>query len=292
MNKYKSISATRVFNSRFTSTLSISLVLFILGIILSLGLLARDLSVYVKENICLSVVVDDAMKLPDAKMLQNKFEKSPWAKSVTYIDKETALKDLINELGENPADLLGYNPALASFEINLKANYANTDSMATVEKAIRQNKNVEDVIYRKDLIHMVNDNVKKITAVLFAVAILFTFISYSLLTNTVRLIIYSKRFLIRTMQLVGADKSFIRKPFMIENLWSGIIASIVAMGLLYGLLYYFEQKIGGVIQLINPEIIVFLFVTMLIFGILIMLISTYFAVNRYLRMNTNDLYYV
>jgi len=292
MNKNKSISAARVFNSRFTSTLSISLVLLLAGIMLVMGFMARDLSVYVKENICLSVVVDDAMELPDAKMYQKKIENTPWARSVKYIDKETALKELIEEIGDNPEDLLGYNPALASFEIYLNAEYANADSMAIAEKFVRQNKNVQDVIYRKDLIHLVNENVKRISLILLVLAVLLTFISYSLIRNTVRLMIYSKRFLIRTMQLVGADRSFIRKPFIIENLWSGAIAAGLAMGYLYAILLYFDQKIGGVISLLNFETLAIIFVVILVFGILIMTTATYLAVNRYLKMNTSDLYYV
>jgi len=129
MNKQKKISATRVFNSRFTSTISISLVLFLIGTMLVLGFLAKDLSRYVKENISLSVVVDDEMELPDVKMFQSRLGKTPWVKSVEYIDKEAALKDLVKDLGENPEDLLGYNPLLASFDIHLKENYANQDSI-------------------------------------------------------------------------------------------------------------------------------------------------------------------
>lgn len=292
MNKNKSISASRVFNSRFTSTLSISLVLFLAGIMLVMGFMARDLSVYVRENICLSVVVDDAMELPDAKMYQKKIENTPWARSVKYIDKETALKELIEEIGDNPEDLLGYNPALASFEVYLNAEYANTDSMAIAEKFVRQNKNVQDVIYRKDLIHLVNENVKRISLFLLVMAILLTFISYSLIRNTVRLLIYSKRFLIRTMQLVGADRSFIRNPFLLENLWSGAIASVLAMGYLYALLFSLDQKIHGVINLLSFETLGMVFVIILFFGILIMTTATYLAVNLYLKMNTSDLYYV
>jgi len=292
MNKNKSISASRVFNSRFTSTLSISLVLLLAGIMLVMGFMARDLSVYVRENICLSVVVDDAMELPDAKMYQKKIENTPWARSVKYIDKETALKELIEEIGDNPEDLLGYNPALASFEVYLNAEYANTDSMAIAEKFVRQNKNVQDVIYRKDLIHLVNENVKRISLFLLVMAILLTFISYSLIRNTVRLLIYSKRFLIRTMQLVGADRSFIRNPFLLENLWSGTIASVLAMGYLYALLFSLDQKIHGVINLLSFETLGMVFVIILFFGILIMTTATYLAVNLYLKMNTSDLYYV
>jgi len=292
MNKQKKISATRVFNSRFTSTISISLVLFLIGIMLVLGCLAKDLSNYVKENISLSVVVDDEMKLPDVKMFEKRLEVAPWVRSAEYIDKDKALKQLVNDLGENPEDLLGYNPLLASFDVYLKADYANTDSISKIETILKQNKDVQEVIYRKDLIHLINDNIKHISVVLLILAILLTLISYSLIRNTVRLMIYSKRFLIRTMQLVGANGNFIRKPFLLENLWSGIVAAIIAMGLLYGSLYYLEQKLAGTIQILDVQTIAIIFVSMLVFGVLIISFATWLAVNRYLKMNTSDLYYV
>jgi len=292
MNKQKKISATRVFNSRFTSTLSISLVLFLIGIMLVLGFLAKDLSNYVKENIGISVVVDDDMNLPDVKMFQKRLESSPWVRSVNYIDKETALKQLVKDLGENPEDLLGQNPLLASFDINLKANYANSDSITKIENTLKQNKDVVEVIYHKDLIHLINENIKRISLILMALAVLLTLISYSLIRNTVRLMIYSKRFLIRTMQLVGANGNFIRKPFLIENLWAGVIAAVFAMGLLYGTLTYLEQKFAGTLHILDLQSLVLVFVSMLVFGILIITLATWLAVNRYLKMNTNDLYYV
>jgi cell division transport system permease protein len=292
MNKPKKISTTRVFNSRFTSTISISLVLFLIGIMLVLGFLAKDLSIYVKENVSLSVIVDDEMKLPDIKMFQKRLQASPWVRTVDYIDKETALKQLVKDLGENPEDLLGQNPLLASFDVYLNADYANTDSIAKLETSLKQNKDVMDVIYRKDLIHLINDNVKRISIILMILAIFLTLISYSLIRNTVRLVIYSKRFLIRTMQLVGANGNFIRRPFLLQNLWSGIIAAIIAMGFLYGTLSYLDQTFVSVLHIIDFRILAITFISMLIFGILIITMATWLAVNRYLKMNTNDLYYV
>jgi cell division transport system permease protein len=292
MNKQRKISATRVFNSRFTSTISISLVLFLIGIMLVLGFLAKDLSVYVKENISLSIIVDDEMKLPDIKMFQKHVETLPWVKSVQYIDKESALKDLVKDLGENPEDLLGYNPLLASFDVYLKADYANADSIAKLEKLLRQDKNVQDVLYRKDLIHFVNENVQSVSIILTVFALLLTLISFSLIRNTVRLMIYSKRFLIHTMQLVGASPDFIRKPFLLQNLWSGIIASIIAMGLLYGSIYYIEQQLGGTFSGFDLQTLIFIFVCMLAFGTIIISAATWLAVNHYLKLETSDLYYV
>ena len=290
--KQKSVNAVRVFNSRFTSTLSISLVLFLLGIMLTLGFLAKNLSDYVRENVCMSVVVDDGLHLPDAKMFQKKLEALPWARSVTYIDKETALKELIEELGDNPEDLLGSNPALASFEVYLNAEYANADSMEVAEGYLKRFRNVQDVIYRKDLVHLVNENVRRISVILLIFAIILTLISYSLIRNTVRLLIYSKRFLIRTMQLVGAGKGFILKPFILQNLVSAVIASCLSMVYLYVSLLYLDRQIPGSLTLLHPGLMVLIFMIVLVFGLIIMTIATWLAVNRYLKMNTNDLYYV
>lgn len=292
MNKQKKLSAARVFNSRFTSTISISLVLFLIGMMLVMGFLAKDLSNYVKENISISVVVDDEMKLPDVKMFQKRLESSPWVKSVEYIDKKEALEELVENLGENPEDLLGYNPLLASFDVYLNSDYANTDSISKLETSLKKNKSVLEVIYRKDLIQLVNENVKRISIILLALAIVLTLISFSLIRNTVRLMIYSKRFLIHTMQLVGANRNFIRKPFLLENLWSGVIAAVLAMGLLYGSLYYFEQKLAGSIHILELQTLAFVFISMLFFGIIIIYLATWLAVSSYLKMNSSDLYYV
>lgn len=292
MNRQKTINATRVFNARFNSIVSISLVLLLTGIMLFLGLIANRLSKHVKENITLSVIVDDEMRLPDAKMFQQRLEASPWVKSVEYIDKERALKDLKENLGENPEDLLGSNPLLASFEIFLKAEYANTDSIKVIEAALRNNKGVDDVMYRKDLIHLVNENVRRISVVLLVFAIFLTIISFSLIRNTVRLMIYSKRFLIRTMQLVGASNNFIRKPFLMENLWSGIISAVVATMALAGLMAYVEQRLNGSLQLLDFGTMVVVFFSLLLFGLVIIISATWLAVTRYLKMSVSDLYYV
>jgi cell division transport system permease protein len=292
MNIQKTINATRVFNARFNAIVSISLVLLLTGIMLLLGLIANKLSRHVKENITLSVVVDDGMRLPDIKMFQKRLEAAPWVKSVKFIDKESALKDLTENLGENPEDFLGYNPLLASFELFLKADYANTDSINVIEKSLKENKGVEDVVYRKDLVHLVNENVRRISLILLVLAIFLTIISFSLIRNTVRLMIYSKRFLIRTMQLVGASNSFIRKPFLLENLWSGVISAGVAMACLCGLMFYMEQRLNGSLQLMDFGTLTVVFVSMLLFGVLIILGATWLAVTRYLKMSVSDLYYV
>jgi cell division transport system permease protein len=292
MNKQKPISPARVFSSRFTATLSISLVLFMVSIMLALGFIANHLSDYVRENVCLSAIVVDDLALPDAHMLQKKLEAMPWAKSVTFIDKEQALRELVDELGENPADLVGYNPALASYEIYLKADYAREDSIEAISSQLKQYKHVQDVVYRTALVHLVNENIRRIGFILLFLAVLLTLVSYSLIRNTVRLMMYSQRCLIRPMQLGGAGNGFILQPFIVENIISAIIASLLAMGYLYGILWLMNDKISGLFQILDFTQLGLIFCIVLLFGILIMSTATWLAVRRYIRMDTNELYYI
>ncbi len=290
MNRQKNIITTKVFNARFNSIVSISLVLLLTGIMLLLGFVAHRLSKHVKENITLSVVLDDSMLSSERTQLQQKLESMPWAKSVTYIDKEKALKDLTENLGENPEEFLGNNPLLASYEIFLNAEYASSDSIAKIEASLKEYQTVEDVVYRKDLIHLVNDNIQRIGAFLLILAILLTIISFSLIRNTVRLKIYAKRFQIRTMQLVGASNGFILKPFLKENLWSGIISSVVSSVGIWIVSAYVEKRFAG-LQLIDTTGLVLIFGCLLVFGMLIILSATWLAVYKYLKMSINELYY-
>jgi cell division transport system permease protein len=292
MDKQNKISATRVFNARFNATVSITLVLLLTGIMLILAITAKNLSKNVKENISLSVIIDETTPLPDIKMLQGHLEKSVWAKSVEYVDKETAMKDLVENLGENPEAFLGANPLLESFEIFLHAPYANSDSIAKIEKSLKTFSSVDEVLYRKDLIELVNNNIRRVGFVLLILAALLTFISFSLIRNTVRLMIYSKRFIIRTMQLVGASNNFIRKPFLLENMWVGVVSAILSTACLWGLIAYLEQRMEGTIQLITPATLGIVFLILLFFGVLIIVGATWLAVSKYLKMNVSHLYYV
>lgn len=292
MKRQTNINTTRVFNARFNTIVSISLVLLLTGIMLLLGIVTNRLSRHVRENVTLSVIISDGMRIPDVKALEKQLNASPWAKSVVYTTKEKALEDLKETIGENPEDLLASNPLLASFDVFLNSAYANTDSIQKIETSLREKDGVEDIVYRKDLINMVNDNIENITLILSVLAVLLVIISFSLIRNTVRLMIYSKRFAIRTMQLVGASNNFIRKPFLIENLWCGIISAALATAILTGLVVYVEQKLGGSLQLFDPAVMAIVFVTLLVFGLIIIISATWLAVNRYLKMHVNDLYNV
>jgi cell division transport system permease protein len=279
-------------NSRLTSTISISLVLFLFGVVVLLGLFANSLSVYVKENLSFSIVLNDDMKNSQILNLQKKLETSPYVKSSVFISKEQALKELEKELGENPETFLGYNPLFPSIEVKLNSAYANNDSIAVIETKMRQETNIRDVLYRKDLLQAVNDNVRQIGLILLIFSIALLLISFALINNTIRLSVYSKRFLIHTMKLVGATGSFIRKPFIYSNIGIGIIAAITAMSLLTGLLYYLSMGITDLIGLIDLNMLLVIFAVLIALGIIISVTATYFAVNRYLKMEFDKLHYV
>lgn len=292
MKSKKKINTITFINSRVTATISISLVLFLLGLIILLSLLAANLSSYVKENLSFTILLDENMKEADALDLQKSLSKAPFVKSSIYISKEQAMKVIEEELGEDPTSFLGFNPLLTSIEVQLKSEYANNDSLNIIEKRIKSLSNIENVLYKKDLLQSVNDNIKKIGLILFIVAVILLLISFALINNTIRLMIYSKRFTIYTMRLIGATNSFIRQPFIRSNLISGIIASIIAICMLTGLLYYISTGITDLINIIDIQALLIVFIVVVSLGILISLTATFFAVNKYLKMQGNDLYYI
>ncbi len=288
-NKVNSVS---FFNSRLTSIISIALVLFLLGLILLMGLLGNQLSVYVKENISFSIVLKDNQKEADIKKMQKQLDLLPYIKSTEYISKEQAAKELEEELGENPETFLGFNPLQASIEVKLHSEYANPDSLQVIEKKIKNYTSVSDLLYRKDMMEIVNENLKRLGVILIALAAMLMVISFVLISNTIRLLIYSKRFLIHTMQLVGATSGFIRRPFVRYNVVSGIIAAILAILMLAGSLYYLQNELDGFIQLLDMQALLIVFAAVFLMGILLSIIATVFAVNKYLRMGVDKLYYI
>ncbi len=290
--KQSSLISVRLFNSQLTAVISISLVLFLLGIVALLFFVAKDLSVYIKENIGFSIILNSEMQESEMIRIQKRIITMPEIKAAIFISKEDALKSMINELGEDPNEFLGYNPLSASIEVKMHSDYANNANISSIEKRIRQIKGVEDVIYRKDLIQAVNENVSRIGIILSILALLLTIISYTLINNTIRLVIYSRRFLIHTMKLVGANRSFIRRPFIIKNIMSGVFASIIAIFLLLGAIYYVSGQIPNFFSLVHTESLLFVFAVIFIAGLLITMSSAFFSVNKYLNMNNDNLYYI
>ena len=286
MAEGKKVSSVSFFNSRLTSIISISLVLFLLGLVFLIGLLGNKLSVYVKENISFSIVLKDNQKEADIKKMQKTLDALPYIKSTEYISKEQAVKELEEELGENPETFLGFNPLQASIEVKLHSEYANVDSLQLIEKKIKKYTSVSD------LMQMVNDNVKRVSLILLTLAVMLMAISFVLISNTIRLLIYSKRFLIHTMKLVGATPGFIRRPFVRYNVVSGIFASIFAILMLTGALYYLQNELSGFVQLLDIKVLIIVYAGVLIMGILLSVTATVFAVNKYLRMGVDKLYYI
>lgn len=292
MAEKNKVEAVSFFNSRLTSIISISLVLFLLGLIFLMGLLGNKLSVYVKENISFSIILKDNQKEADIKKMQKTLDTMPFIKSTEYISKEQAAKELEEELGENPETFLGFNPLQASIEVKLHSEYANPDSLQLIEKKIKNYTTVSDLLYRKDMMQMVNDNMKRVSIILLGLAVILMAISFVLISNTIRLLIYSKRFLIHTMKLVGATPGFIRKPFVWYNVVSGIFASILAILLLTGALYYLQNELSGFIQLLDIKTLICLYAGVLVMGIILSILATVVAVNKYLRMRVDKLYYI
>ncbi|MCP9610520.1 cell division protein FtsX [Coprobacter tertius] len=293
MSESKNGKHITFFNARLTSTISISLVLFILGVIALMGIVTTQLTMFVKENIGFSIVMKDSAKEAHIKRLQKKLDTAPYVRATQFISKEDALKELEIEIGENPEDLLGMNPLKASIEVKLKSDYANADSLQWIEKSIRRGTNaIDNIIYQKDLIQKVNDNVRRISLILFVLALVLMLISFALISNTIRLTAYSKRFIIHTMKLVGATPGFIRKPFILSNIVNGIIAAFIAMALLGGCIYYLMNEIDNFSTLVTMSSLLGVFAIVLLMGIVLTAISAYFAVNRYIRMGRDELYYI
>ena len=293
MSESKSGRHITFFNARLTSTISISLVLFILGIVVLMGILATRLSMYVKENMGFSIVLKENVKESQVKKLQKKLDIAPYVRATQYISKEDALKELEVELGENPKDLLGFNPLQASIEVKLRSDYAHPDSLVWIEKGLRKGTvAIDDIVYQKELIQLVNDNIRRISFMLLGLAVVLMLISFALISNTIRLGAYSKRFIIHTMKLVGATPAFIRKPFIISNIINGIIGAFIAMALLSGCVYYLLTEFDNLYTLIDISSLFWVFVIVLLLGVVLTAISAWFAVNRYIRMDRDNLYYV
>lgn len=281
----------RIFKSWITSLISISLVLTMLGLLGLILVNGRQLSDYVREKIGFTLVLNDNVKPASVKKLQETLNKSRFVKSTRYIDKETASKELTEQLGEDFTGFLGYNPLFESIEVKLYANYTNADSLRLLEKKFLDYPQVKEVYYQKDLVQIINENIRKITIFVLIISALLTVIFIALLNNTIRISVYSQRFTINTMQMVGATNSFIRKPFLKQSLLMGIYGSIIANSLLFIGIYLYRNELQGLIssEVIYPTGIVFAGIFVL--GLMFSVLSTYFAVNKFLGMKFDEMFY-
>ena len=281
------------FNMQFiTSSISTMLVLLLLGMVVFFVLSANNLSTYVRENISFTVLVSDDMKEPEVLKFQKELNEKVYVKESVYISKEKALQEQTEAMGTDPAEFLGYNPFTASIEIKLNAAYANSDSIAWIEKEITRNKRVMEVSYPQDLLDSVNRNIRKVSMFLLGLAALLTLISFALINNTIRLAIYSKRFLIHTMKLVGASWGFIRRPFLLRNIWIGAISGVMADAVLMGMAYMLVKYEPQLIEIMTPASLLVVMVSVFIFGLAITSLCAYISINKYLRMKASALYYI
>jgi cell division transport system permease protein len=292
MSRKEEKYALRKLKSSYLSTvISVSLVLFMLGLLGLILLHTKKLSDYVKENIGLTVVLKDSIREADINQFQKSLDAAHYVKSTEFVNKEQAAATLKQDLGEDFIQFLGYNPLLSSIDVHLKADFANSDSLRWIEKEITKNVNVKEIYYQKSLVDLVNENVKKIGLIILVFSSLLLVISIALINNSIRLSIYSKRFIIRTMQLVGATQGFIRKPFVFSGIRHGIYGALIAIALLIGIIYWAQSEIPELIVLQDVDLFASLFGIVLFLGIFITWICTYFAVRKYLRLKTDDLYY-
>ena len=273
-----------------TLCISTSLVLVLLGLVVFSVQTSRNLSQWVKENLTVTVVLNDKVNADDAKQFCQNLYARPFSKNIDYISREQALKEQTEAMGSDPSEFLGMNPFPATLELQLHSDYANADSLEWIADELRKNKEVADVAYQVDLMDSVNRNLAKLNILLLVLALLLTVISFSLINNTVRLSVYSRRFLIHTMKLVGASWSFIRRPFMKQGLVVGVIAAllaIMALGAAIYALYYYEP---GILRIITWRELLITALSVLVFGLVITLTCSYVSVNRFLKMPAGELY--
>lgn len=273
-----------------TLCISTALVLILLGMVVFSVLSARNLSAYVKENLTVTMMLGEDITDPEARQLCGELRKQSYISNITYISKEQALKEQTEAMGTDPSEFIGMNPFVASIELQLKAEYANTDSLKWISKNIKADKRVTDVTYPQDLMDSVNHNLNKINLVLLVLAVLLTCVSFSLINNTVRLGMYARRFTIHTMKLVGASWGFIRRPFLRNAMGIGVLAAVIADGVLASGVYALYSYEPGVMAVVTWQVMAITGGAVFLFGVLITLLCACFSVNRFLRMKAGDLY--
>ena len=290
MKRRKKYAGNRRGVQLVTLCISTAMVLVLLGLVVFSVQTSRNLSQWVKENLTVTVMLSDDVSVNGAKMLCRDLYHRPYSRNIDFISKDQALKEQTEAMGSDPSEFLGVNPFPATLELQLKGDYANRDSLKWIAKELQKNPKITDVAYQVDLMDSVNRNLTKLNLLLLALAVLLTFVSFSLINNTVRLSVYSRRFLINTMKLVGASWGFIRRPFMNQALLVGVAAALIAIAVLGGLfygLYYYEPNIVAVISWRELAITAG---AVLLFGIIITAACSYISVNKFLRMSAGELY--
>lgn len=289
MSKEKK-SKISYFQSNFTSTISVALVLLLLGIIAFLGILANTFSKELKENIGFSVVLQSETTPEQVAAMDKMWKASPYVSDVNFISKEAALQNWQAETGENLVELFGVNPLNAEYEVYVKAEYANLDSLQVIERQLKTITFVDEIAMHKSEVDAANRNISNVALVLFVIAVLLMLISFVLINNTVRLTVYSRRFLIHTMKLVGAKPGFIRRPFVISNMLNGLIAAFVSMLFLLGVYLFLQNIDEALVVSFSALEIVAVFAGLIVLGVLICGLAAFLAADKYIRLSYDDLF--
>ncbi|MFV0590125.1 MAG: cell division protein FtsX [Draconibacterium sp.] len=281
----------RFMNSWMTSLVSITLVLVLMGLLSLILLNTRQLSEYVREQIGFTLVLKDNLKETEIIRLQKVLNASEYVKSTRFINKEEAAKELTQHLGEDFAGFLGYNPLFASLDVKLYAPYTQNDSLVMLEQKFLGYPQVTEVYYQKNLVTLINDNVQKISVIILIVSALLTFIFFGLINNTIRLLIYSQRFIINTMQMVGASRNYIRKPFLKRSVALGAIGALLANLILLAGIYTYKKELYGLISESDLKVVIYVVAIVFALGFIISLLSTWLALNKFLRLKFDELFY-
>ena len=280
----------RIAGSYIVSTLIIAVVLVVIGVLVFMLLNARRVSEHVKQNIGFSIIVKDYVNEAEIKKMQKLLDTKSFVASSVFISKQQAAKEFKEELGEDFEEVLGYNPLLPSIEIKLNPLYANNDSLSVIEKQLLEDELIQEVSYQKSLVHMINENIRRLSVLLLIAGAALMLISFTLIRNTIHLAVYSKRFLIKTMQLVGAKSFFICKPFIQNGIWFGFFGSMFANLLLLTAIFFLQEEVGEVMNLMDREIIIVMVLFVTVCGVLLSWLSAWLSVASYLSKDVNDLY--
>ncbi len=272
------------------SIVGVALVLFLLGILGIVIIHAQRLSTYFREHIEIQVILQNNTSKEDALALKDSIAKSPYAKSVEYISKDQAATQFKKDFGEDFVSILKFNPLYSSVNLKANANYVNSDSLKVIEDHLMENDIVREVYYQRTLVGKLDKNVRKIGAIILGVSILLGLVVIVLIDNTIRLAMFSNRFLIKTMQMVGATRWFIAKPFDLRSIGNGMLSAVLAIAGLIAVMYYARNQLPQLKAIADTRLTILLFIGMIILGICISLLSTHRSVVRYLKMKLDELY--
>ncbi|MBC2844304.1 cell division protein FtsX [Winogradskyella flava] len=281
----------KLISSYVSVVISIALVLFLLGCLGLLVINSKKVADHFKEQVVMTIYLNDKAKQVEVNQLKKSLAMADYTKEAQYVSKEEAAELMQAETGEDFMDFVGYNPLKNSIDVYLKADYVTTEQLTEITESLSNKAFIEEIRYDNDLVELMNDNVKKISFWVLIISALFTLIAVLLINSSIRLAVYSKRFIIKTMQMVGATKSFIRRPFILKSVQLGVIGAIVALIGMAIVLYYLDITFPELELLRNTVMIIGLFVGIFLLGIVITWISTFIATQRFLNLKTDQLYY-